>query len=211
DRANTVSVGDVGAERQITNVADGTEATDAVNLGQLEDVAGNIAQITDSAVQYDDADKGVVTFAGDNGTLLTNVAAGDVSEDSTDAVNGSQLFETNSRVGVDVDRVDDLDLRIGGVEGAAANAVAYSDAERATVELAGVDGTRISNLSARAVSVDSMDAINGGQLHATAQSVADARGGGAVVTAFGTVSTPGYVLQGNTYYSVGDTFAAIDI
>jgi autotransporter adhesin len=36
DRANTVSVGSAGAERQITNVAAGTEATDAVNLSQLD-------------------------------------------------------------------------------------------------------------------------------------------------------------------------------
>ncbi|WP_239483077.1 YadA-like family protein [Paraburkholderia sp. C35] len=35
DRANTVSVGSVGNERQITNVAAGTQTTDAVNVGQL--------------------------------------------------------------------------------------------------------------------------------------------------------------------------------
>src|SRR3546814_16396454 len=39
DRANTVSVGSAGAERQITNVAAGTEDTDAVNLAQLQEVA----------------------------------------------------------------------------------------------------------------------------------------------------------------------------
>src|SRR3546814_21052025 len=39
DRANTVSVGDVGDERQITNVAAGSEDTDAVNLAQLQVVA----------------------------------------------------------------------------------------------------------------------------------------------------------------------------
>ena len=37
-RANTVSVGKTGAERQITNVADGTTLTDAVNLKQLQAV-----------------------------------------------------------------------------------------------------------------------------------------------------------------------------
>jgi autotransporter adhesin len=36
DRANTVSVGSAGNERQITNVAAGTQATDAVNVAQLE-------------------------------------------------------------------------------------------------------------------------------------------------------------------------------
>ncbi|WP_144774552.1 YadA-like family protein, partial [Luteimonas sp. J16] len=39
DRANTVSVGSAGNERQITNVAAGTQATDAVNVAQLESTA----------------------------------------------------------------------------------------------------------------------------------------------------------------------------
>ncbi|RBL00050.1 hypothetical protein BRN38_08360, partial [Xanthomonas oryzae pv. oryzae] len=38
-RANTVSVGAAGNERQITNVAAGTQGTDAVNLNQLNAVA----------------------------------------------------------------------------------------------------------------------------------------------------------------------------
>jgi autotransporter adhesin len=41
-RANTVSVGSPGAERQITNVAPGTVGTDAVNLNQLNSVAAGL-------------------------------------------------------------------------------------------------------------------------------------------------------------------------
>ncbi|MGO4780116.1 hypothetical protein AB4084_32055, partial [Lysobacter sp. 2RAB21] len=36
DRGGTVTVGASGAERQIVNVADGTDDTDAVNLRQLD-------------------------------------------------------------------------------------------------------------------------------------------------------------------------------
>lgn len=39
DRANAVSVGSTGANRQIINVAAGTEATDAVNVSQLQKVS----------------------------------------------------------------------------------------------------------------------------------------------------------------------------
>jgi autotransporter adhesin len=39
DRANTVSVGAAGSERQITNVAPGTQGTDAVNVNQLNQSA----------------------------------------------------------------------------------------------------------------------------------------------------------------------------
>ena len=41
-RANVVSMGSTGAERQITNVAAGTEGTDAVNLNQLNQMGAQI-------------------------------------------------------------------------------------------------------------------------------------------------------------------------
>jgi autotransporter adhesin len=78
DRANTVSVGGAGAERQVTNVAAGTEDTDAVNVGQLKatglvDDAGSSL----TAVAYDAGSaQSRVSFAGSGGTTLANVAAG---------------------------------------------------------------------------------------------------------------------------------------
>ncbi|WP_250365919.1 YadA-like family protein [Enterobacter kobei] len=45
DRDNSVSVGSEGAERQITNVAKGTKDTDAVNLGQLNEISSSINNI----------------------------------------------------------------------------------------------------------------------------------------------------------------------
>ncbi|BFG72912.1 hypothetical protein PTKU46_09450 [Paraburkholderia terrae] len=45
DRANSVSVGSVGAQRQITNVAAGTADTDAVNVAQMNSALANVANI----------------------------------------------------------------------------------------------------------------------------------------------------------------------
>jgi len=45
DQANTVSVGAAGSERKIVNVAAGTAATDAVNVGQLQAVTVDISAI----------------------------------------------------------------------------------------------------------------------------------------------------------------------
>ncbi|WP_112186613.1 ESPR-type extended signal peptide-containing protein [Ralstonia sp. GX3-BWBA] len=45
DRANSVSVGSVGNERSITNVAEGTQATDAVNKAQLDRVDNKVADV----------------------------------------------------------------------------------------------------------------------------------------------------------------------
>ena len=50
-RADTLSVGAAGNERQVTNVARGTEATDAVNVEQMQ--AGD-AQVYANARQYVD-------------------------------------------------------------------------------------------------------------------------------------------------------------
>lgn len=52
NRANSVSVGSAGQQRQITNVAPGTQATDAVNLGQLQQAtAGLLGQADTYAAQ----------------------------------------------------------------------------------------------------------------------------------------------------------------
>ncbi|MBB4511379.1 beta strand repeat-containing protein [Paraburkholderia fungorum] len=96
DRANTVSVGSTTAQRQIVNVAAGTQNTDAVNVAQLKaaglttDTSGNA---TNSFVAYDDSTKAKVSLGGASGTKITNLMAGAVSATSTDAVNGAQLFK----------------------------------------------------------------------------------------------------------------------
>lgn len=94
DRDGTVSVGAVGSERQVVNVAAGTQATDAVNMGQmLASEAG--------ALRYDENPDGSVNYAsatlgnGTGTTSLRNLRAGAVSAISTEAINGAQLFDAN--------------------------------------------------------------------------------------------------------------------
>ena len=113
--AGEVSVGAAGAERQITNVAAGTAATDAVNLAQLQGVASQISATgAVNAVQYDGADRTVVTLAGAGGTTLTNVKAGAVNATSTDAVNGAQLNATNQNVANNTTAITNLGNTIAG-------------------------------------------------------------------------------------------------
>jgi autotransporter adhesin len=94
-------------------VAAGTSASDAVNVAQLQaaisSVDGKITPDDGRNVKYDgtgNAPKDHVTLAGDTstdggktgGTTISNVHQGDVSANSTDAVNGAQLYQTNTRV-----------------------------------------------------------------------------------------------------------------
>ena len=98
---------------QIKDLANATEDSDAVNLGQVKDLAAStlseskaytdqgINKLSDQVIHYDsNADgtpnKNAVTLAGgSNGTTLSNVANGQVNANSKDAVNGSQLNATN--------------------------------------------------------------------------------------------------------------------
>ncbi|MDA3133280.1 YadA family autotransporter adhesin, partial [Atlantibacter subterraneus] len=105
-----VSVGDAanGKTRQIKGVAAGSDDTDAVNVAQLKSVSQATTDLGDRAVKYDTNVDGTVnynsvTLGGDTydnsthtgGTTITNVADGVAP---SDAVNFSQLTETNNNI-----------------------------------------------------------------------------------------------------------------
>lgn len=80
-----------------TNVGDALTGlgTSITNVNQRVDA---VAAVNARAVAYDDASKTSITLGGNGGTRITNVAAGDVSATSTDAVTGAQLYATNTTV-----------------------------------------------------------------------------------------------------------------
>ena len=84
----------------ISNVVDGKDTNDVVNFGQLSALQKDFTDLNDLAVTYDAANKTTITLDGTGGTKITNVAAGDISKaDSTDAVNGGQLYAVDKKVG----------------------------------------------------------------------------------------------------------------
>ncbi len=99
-----VSVGSANAERRLTNVAAGATDTDAVNVSQLKSVASSVSDLDAEAVKYDRNSDGSINYEsvtlnpGGSPTTIGNVAAGELSPTSTEAVNGSQLNETNQNV-----------------------------------------------------------------------------------------------------------------
>lgn len=91
---------------------------DAINKEKTDreaavtNVANTVGTLSDSAVKYD-TDKGKVTLAGKGGTTITNVKDGVLSDSSTDAVTGKQLYaEQTARTGADTD----LSNRIGTLD-----------------------------------------------------------------------------------------------
>ena len=189
DRANTVSVGASGAERQITNVAAGTMDTDAVNLGQLNTVQASAVQAqarADEAVARSD-NLGASTAAALGGGAAYDAATGGWTApayriadgtynnvgDALVAVNGSLTTVHNDMATVRGD-VSSLQQTVanagfGLVQQDQDSRVLHvgKNTDGTTVDLTGTAGARVlTGVAAGAVAEGSLDAVNGGQLHA---------------------------------------------
>lgn len=76
-------------DAQVKNNADAIKK----NSESIQNITNNVKNLSDNAVQYDkDSNKTKVTLGGEGGTTITNVKDGALSDSSTDAVNGKQLY-----------------------------------------------------------------------------------------------------------------------
>ncbi|EBU7938232.1 YadA-like family protein, partial [Salmonella enterica subsp. enterica serovar Westminster] len=208
---------------KITNVAAGdvsATSTDAVNGSQLKTtndaVATNTTNITNLSTEIDglseDALKwnGTDAFSASHGSAttnkITNVAAGDVSATSTDAVNGSQLKTTNDAVATNTTNITNLSTEIDGLSEDALqwNGTAFSASHGS------VTTNKITNVAAGDINAKSTDAINGSQLYDLSGEIASYFGGGAAVSDTGEFTGPTYTIGSQDYTSVGDALDAIN-
>ncbi|WP_162622592.1 YadA-like family protein [Hafnia alvei] len=77
-----------------------TVSTAFTSIGDaLGNLNSSISNLSNSALRYvDSTSKSMLMLGGDDGTTITNLKAGEISVASSDAVNGSQLFATNTAV-----------------------------------------------------------------------------------------------------------------
>ncbi|PZW88909.1 autotransporter adhesin [Paraburkholderia tropica] len=137
---------------------------------------------------------------------VTNVAAGRVTAASTDAVNGSQLYATNTQVTTNTGAISTL-------QALTADAVMYDSTAHDSVRLGGADSSTpvaLHNVAAGTVSNSSNDAVNGSQLFKLASSTASGLGGGSTVSSDGSITTPTYSVGGATFHNAGEAFTNID-
>ena len=212
-------------------------STDAVNGSQLKatkddvaanttnitnltsEVAGNTTSITnltdtvtnlgEDALKWDDAAGAFTAAHGTNATnKITNVTAGELSDTSTDAVNGSQLKATKDDVAANTTSITNLTDTVNNL---GEDALKWDDAAGAFTAAHGTNATnKISNVQAGIVSSDSTDAINGSQLYGLADSFTSYLGGGADISDTGVLTGPTYSIGGTDYTNVGDALAAIN-
>lgn len=228
----------------ITNVKAGTlsdDSTDAVNGSQLKDtndnvatnttnIASNTANIATNTANINTLNTSIDTLEQDailwNGTAysaahgtetastITNVKAGTLSENSTDAVNGAQLNATNANVATNTTNIatntasiNTLNTSIDALE---QDALLWDGTAFSAAHGANKDASKITNVLAGTVSSASTDAINGSQLHGLSSSIATYLGGGATVSDSGVFSGPTYNIDGNDYTNVGAALDAIN-
>ncbi|HAY4224916.1 TPA: adhesin, partial [Escherichia coli] len=204
-----------------------------------------ITNLTDSVGDLKDDsllwNKAAGAFSAAHGTeatsKITNLLAGKISSNSTDAINGSQLYGVadsfTSYLGGGADISDTGVLSgptytIGGTDytnvGDALAAINTSfstslgdallwDATAGKFSAKhGINNAPsvITDVANGAVSSTSSDAINGSQLYGVSDYIADALGGNAVVNTDGSITTPTYAIAGGSYNNVGDALEAID-
>ncbi|EGO8354594.1 adhesin [Escherichia coli] len=195
-------------------------ATNTTNITNLtSEVAGNTTNITnltdtvtdlsEDALKWDDAAGAFTAAHGTNATnKITNVTAGELSDTSTDAVNGSQLKTTNDNVATNTTNITNLTDTVTDLS---EDALKWDDAAGAFTAAHGNNTTnKISNVQAGIVSSDSTDAINGSQLYGLADSFTSYLGGGADISDTGVLTGPTYSIGGTEYTNVGDALAAIN-
>lgn len=132
--ANEVSFGNASLKRKLTNISAGSSDNDAVNFKQLsatneivtkntDDIAGHTTAITTINNSLTEGTLGLVQLSADGkkvvlsdkakdatafefgGKKLSGVSNAALAADSTEAVNGSQLFATNEQVKANTDGI----------------------------------------------------------------------------------------------------------
>ncbi|EHN0991884.1 YadA-like family protein [Escherichia coli] len=195
------------------NIADNTAdiATNTTDIAtNTADIATNASSITTLNADVDTLEKDALLW---NGTAfsakhgvdgadskITNVAAGSLADDSTDAVNGAQLKATNDSIAIMGDTISDIED----------DALLWDGSSFSAKHGTKGDNSKITNLLAGTVSSDSTDAINGSQLYGVADSFTSYLGGGADISDTGVLSGPTYTIGGTDYTNVGDALAAIN-
>ena len=207
---DTISLKGVNGTK-ITNLQDATldaNSTDAVTGRQLN--------TTNQAITTLD---GRVTA--EVGTLDTRITSEVGTLDSKITTNSIAITSLDGRVTTNETDIANLQQGQGTLNQLA---VQYDSATQDTISLKGVNGTTLTNLKAGDISTaNSKDAVTGGQLFTTNQSVAmlstQATAGAQQITSIlgggagysnSVFTLPTFTIQGKNYSNIGDTFGAVN-
>ncbi|NNN26608.1 hypothetical protein HLG94_19520 [Pseudomonas nitroreducens] len=113
----TQNTADIAGNTVAISGLDGRVTQNTTDISGINTTLASMSGTLSDALVYDSAAHDKVTLGSTGKSVqLTNVKAGQLSEDSTDAVNGAQLFDTNNKVAV-------IDGRVTGLESSVNNIV----------------------------------------------------------------------------------------
>lgn len=108
------TVNDVGSA--VGNL-DGRVTQNSADIAGIQGNLADVAGVASNAVAYDSPDHSKITLggttAGAAAVTMSNLAAGDISATSRDAVNGSQLSATNDRVTATESSIANIEQSLG--------------------------------------------------------------------------------------------------
>ncbi|WP_170825783.1 YadA family autotransporter adhesin, partial [Salmonella enterica] len=141
----------------------------ATNTTSINNLSNSVTTLTDDALLWDAASGAFNANRNGNASKIINVAAGDLSEDSTDAVNGSQLYETNQKVDQNTSAIADINTSITNLS---SDNLSWNETTSSFSASHGSSTTnKITNVAAGELSEESTDAVNGSQLFETNEKV----------------------------------------
>lgn len=204
-----VSIGAAGTERQITNIAGGTQATDAVNVRQLSAVGGSLAGSLGGGAKFD-ATTGLFTAPGFTvqGNPYNTVGGALSALDTRLSSNATSLTTT-------VGDLQQLQSQVAAMpnliqqDGTTRTISIAKNTDGSLVSIAGTTGDR--RLTGVGTGTNANDAVNLSQLRGVAATVASSLGVGAGFdVATGVYRSPSYTVGGTVYSSVDRAIGALD-
>ncbi|QSN61767.1 MULTISPECIES: YadA-like family protein [unclassified Caballeronia] len=188
----TGAANDVGSAFQTVDSALGKLNTAvAQNASDINNMSTQINNGTIGLVQQDPTTRKITVAKNTDGTTVdmtgtagtrtvTGVTAGQLNATSTDAVNGSQLYATNQAVAQNTSDINNMSTQINNgtiglvqQDATTRNITVAKNTDGTTVDMTGTAGTRtVTGVTAGQLNATSTDAVNGSQLYATNQAVA---------------------------------------
>ena len=192
------------SEGQLKQVEEGLDKKITQNKTDITNIQNELKDV----VKYDKgSNKGQITLeGGPNGTKITNVKDGNISQGSKDAVNGGQIHDIKKDITNKIEnvnnKVENNTKNIQNIQKELENVVKYDQgSNKGKITLEGKNGgTTITNVKDGKIAAGSKDAVNGGQLHDVEQKIKDVDNA---------VNNKGITFKGNSGENtskLGDTF-----
>ncbi|EGF0622787.1 hypothetical protein IBO65_004258, partial [Salmonella enterica] len=188
--ANTTSINQNTTDITTNTASINQNTTDiATNTTSINSLSDSVTTLTDDALLWDAASGAFSAKHNGSDSKITNLAAGTLAADSTDAVNGSQLFATNENVSQNTTDIaanttsitqntTDIATNTTSINSLSDSVTTLTDDALLWDATSGAfsanhngSDSKITNLAAGTLASDSTDAVNGSQLFATNENV----------------------------------------